>query len=70
MASDWIDTAARDALLYAKGIRPEEEIAEVAAIIRRHYESAAKCPKCDGTGCGQWSDADCSRCRGKGRIVP
>jgi Zn finger protein HypA/HybF involved in hydrogenase expression len=70
MTEQWIEDAAREALVDAIGEATQEEIDRAAAIIQRHYEQAAKCPSCDLDIEPRWPKDRCPKCHGKGRIVP
>lgn len=69
---DWIEKAAAEC---AFGINLAEldfpmQEKVFAAIIRRHYEAAAKCKACGGTGTEGLSRNECKACRGEGEVVP
>ena len=53
----------------------------VVQIIQRHYDAAAKCPRCDGTkfetveydnceGIDDGIERPCSHCHGRGKVAP
>ena len=66
---DWIERAAEE-IDKEIGRKPTPP-AEVAAIIRRHYDQASRCPDCQTRGSvSRTKYVVCNRCRGVGRIVP
>lgn len=65
---DWIEEAAAEIMDRANaGVCITGDF---DAIIRRHYEEAAKCKACDGRGTEGHSRNDCQACRGLGEVVP